>query len=99
MPIETDEDLDDFFDPDEFAVPAVIHLTGGDRNVTVILNTPTEAVQMFGGEVEANGDYLLGKWSDIGDVPINTVVTVAGRDRKVLAKKQHDSGTGTLHVK
>lgn len=41
MPIQSWEDLDDFLDEDDFAVPAVIHLQGGGLvSLSVIFDDP-----------------------------------------------------------
>lgn len=80
------EDLDVFFNGDEFAVDAVI----GAVTVKVIFDSPTE--QILGGDVLSNEYAIMGKASDLASLARNASLTVDGVAYKVRENYLVDDG-------
>ncbi|HEY0545315.1 MAG TPA: head-tail joining protein [Pyrinomonadaceae bacterium] len=90
------EDLTLFFDPDGFAIEAVFNLSPTPRTASVIFNTPSQAVDIYDAQVEADAPNLLAKTSDLSGVKRGTTVTVNSVAYKV--ERIADDGTGVSTV-
>lgn len=89
------EDLAQFFAEDDFAVPAVFSLkAGGSRTVSAIFNSPTQGVQIFDTEIEADAAFLTCRTADLDGAA--RTVTIDGKTHAI--KKIVDEGTGTSSV-
>lgn len=89
------ENLDDFFGVDDFAQACVINTTP-QRTINVIFSTPTEAVAMYDGSVEAGAKFLRCKTADVAGVSSRNTATIAGKVYKI--RTIHDDGAGTSRV-
>jgi hypothetical protein len=89
------EDLSQFFSEDDFAVSATFNLkAGGTRNASVIFNSPTQGVQIFDTEIEADAPFLTCQTVDL--IGVSKSVTTGGKTYAI--KKIVDEGTGTSSV-
>jgi hypothetical protein len=97
MSVETDEDLDSFFDTEDFADECVI--TGANdfsHTLNVILNTGTEPVEFAGViNIEAPNPSFVCKESDLSGVKKGMTATVRDKSYKIerLAFDQVDVAT------
>ena len=66
------EDLNQFFDTDDFAVEAVINMPlAATRNVKVIFNTPSQSVQIYDTSIQYDAPNCQIKTSDLSGVKQN----------------------------
>ena len=109
MSIETDEDLDEFFDTEDFADECVI--TGANdfsRTLNGILNTGTEAVEFAGViNVEAPNPSFVCKESDLdglgpfqegGPVKKGMTATVRDKSYKIERIANDQQGVSTVYL-
>lgn len=88
------EDINDFIDEDEFAVPAVIKLSSGAyRQVSVIFDAPYLDANTGEYDMDTVRPRVSGKFSDFTGVTRGDVVVVNNRNYDVLTEPQPD-GTG-----
>lgn len=88
------ENLDQFFDTDDFAVSAVITLSDAStRAINVIFDSPTQSVDIYDVEIEADAPFLRCKTSDLAGVKNNDTVSVNSQIYKIK-KITNDDGTG-----
>lgn len=88
------EELDQFFDADDFAVPAVISFrAGGTRNVNVIFDDPYVNAEAGGYERDDVRPKASGKLSDFSGVGRFDKITIDGTTYDVLTGP-HPDGTG-----
>lgn len=91
------ENLDQFFSTDDFAVEAVFTLSNAStRTVKVIFDTPSQNVEIYDTDIEADAPFLRCKTSDVVGIE-NGTVTVNGNVYKVK-KVTKDDGTGVSLV-
>ena len=95
------EDLSLFFDPDGFAIEGVFNLGGSPavtRTVSVIFNTPSQSVDLYGTQVEADAPNLLAATSDLAGVTRARTVTIAGTTYKVERIVPDGTGVSTVYL-
>lgn len=90
------EDLDQFFDTDDFGVSATINTTPAPTTINVIFDTPTEGVLMYESAVEADAPGFECKTSDLAGVTVGNTATINAVVYKI--KKIRHDGTGTSRV-
>lgn len=91
------EDLELFFDEEDgFAVPAIFTVDGTDRSVSVIFNDPTQAIEIYGVEIEAGAPSLVAQEDNLDGVRRGTSVEVNNVEYRV--ERVRASGTGTAIV-
>ena len=94
MPSPAWEDLDDFLDPEEFGVQAVITFqAGGTRTISVIFDDPYVNAKAGEYERDDNGPKAKGKETDMVGITRKDTVVIAGKTYGVLTSPQAD-GTG-----
>ena len=94
------ENLDQFFDTDDFAVDAVITLTNSSTvAVKVIFNTPSQSVQIYNTDIEFDKPFCEIKTSDLNGVKRGNAILINSVNYKI--EKIVDDGTGvsTLYLK
>ena len=94
------EDLAQFFDPDGFAVEALIERADGAdvRTANVIVETPTaEQVFFSEGRVSTTTPRAVGRTADLGDVRRGYTLTVGATVYEVTGPPE-DDGTGVSTV-
>jgi len=91
------EDLDQFFDDDDFAVEAVF-TRGADTIATclVIFDVPTEFVEMGEVSVSADRPFCYAKSADVADVKRGDTCTIDSVDYTVTLPKP--DGTGVTRI-
>jgi hypothetical protein len=92
------EDLDNFFDLDDFAVDCEIN-TNPRRTIKVILSTPSEEVTEYEQAVEAGGKFIKCKSADIVGVRDGNLATIDGTVYKIRTKTDEGAGTSRLYLK
>ena len=95
------EDLDLFFDDDDFAVSAVINTTP-QRTIKAIFSTPTDSVALYEQAIEAPAPFLHCKTSDVSGVRSGkgaNTATVAGTSYKIERIEHDGTGTSRLYLK
>lgn len=99
MPSPAWENLDDFLDPGDFAVKAVITLHGGaSRQVSVIYDDPYMNTQLGEYDADATDPRILGKESELRDVLKGDHIQVIGREFYAIRNAEPD-GTGMVTVR
>jgi hypothetical protein len=91
------EDLDVFFDQDEFAVEATVNAF----DINVIFDLPTMDFNGAGGSVEGNHPFLTAKTQDLIDANAkrNDDITVDGTDYTIALIRHEGQGTSTIYLK
>ena len=92
------ENLSVFFDPDGFAQDAVFNLSPTPRTVQVIFNTPSQAVDIYDAQVEADAPNLMAPTSDLASVTRARTVTVNGTTYKVERIANDGTGVSTVYL-
>lgn len=88
------DNLDDFLQADDFAVPAVIGFqAGGSREVMGVFDDPSLTAKLGGYDRDDNHATLTVKASDTAGVRRGDTVTVAGVTYDVMTSPKMD-GTG-----
>lgn len=94
MPSPSWENLDDFLNPDEFAVEAVVHFQdGGERAVTGIFDDPYLNAQLGEFDMDTSKPRLLCKEADLAGIGRGDRVTLGGKSYSVLSEP-HSTGDG-----
>jgi len=93
------ENLDQFFDTDDFAVQAIINTSPTPRTINVIFESPTEGVQMYETAVESDAPFLKCKTSDLSGVTRSNTVTVNAVVYKIGKIAQDGNGTSKIYLK
>ena len=95
------EDLDQFFDTDDFAVPCSIDTTP-PRSIDVIFSRPTESVSMYEAQVEAPAPFLLCKTGDLAGVRSGrsgNSATIDAVAYKIERIEHEGAGTSRVYLK
>lgn len=92
------ENLSLFFDQDGFAVEAVFNLSPTPRTVSVIFNTPSQSVEMYGTETEADAPNLMARTADLTGVGRAKTVTVNSVIYKVERIAHDGTGVSTVYL-
>lgn len=92
------ENLNQFFDTDDFAVSAVIN-TNPSRTINVIFETPTEETEIYNTAIESNAPFLQCKTSDLSGVSRTNTVAIAGTVYKIGLIRHSGSGTSLVFLK
>lgn len=96
MPFAEDTSL--FFeDENGFAVEAVFGLASGDATRRVIFHDPTQPVEVYETQVEAEAPFLMMQEADLEGVVKGVSVDVAGGSYRVARAPRRD-GTGLALV-
>lgn len=94
------ENLDQFFDTDDFAVSAVITKTGGATvNVPVIFNTPSQSVEIYDTAIETDAPFCQVQTSKIPGVKKGNTITVEAKSYTIEKISNDGSGVSTLFLK
>jgi len=99
------EDLDVFFDTDDFAVEATIKTSAGVtvRTINVILTSTLAGLEVLGGEVLAGQPALRCKTADLDLAP--TVVlnqhklTIGSTTYRIVDRADDGTGVSTLRIR
>ena len=92
------ENLDQFFSTDDFGVTAIFTLSNSTtRSVNVIFDTPTQSINIYETEIEADAPFLRCKTADVAGIKTNDTVVISGTSYTVK-KKTQDDGTGVSLV-
>lgn len=87
-----------FFNPKDFGTPAILHLSGGDKQVVGIFKDPQQTAKLKGGGfVEGDKASLLLPDSDAVGLNVRDGVTVAGSQWK-LVQPPVPEGSGLTRV-
>ncbi|HRJ90431.1 MAG TPA: hypothetical protein PLX39_17275 [Pyrinomonadaceae bacterium] len=92
------ENLDDFFDLDDFAVECEIN-TSPRRTISVLMSTPTEEVTLYEGAVEAGAKFFKAKTADIDGVRDGHKATIGGTVYTIRTIAEDGHGTSRLYLK
>lgn len=89
MPAPAWENLDDFLDPDEFAVLAVVTFQDGSeaRQVTGIFDDPYLNAELGEFDMDTSKPRLLAKESDFVGVGRGDVLTITERNARGIVTK------------
>lgn len=89
MPAPAWENLDDFLEPDEFALVAVIEFQdGSQREVVGVFDEPYLDAQLGEYNLDTSRPRLLGKEPDLAGVSRGDLVRLDGREFDVLTGPQ-----------
>lgn len=92
------DNLDDFLQLDDFAVPAVVQFqAGGSRAIKGVFNDPSLSAKLGGYDRDDNQVTLTVTASDAAGVRRGDVVTVAGASYDVLTTPRGD-GAGMAAI-
>lgn len=94
------ENLSQFFDTDDFAVPARITGAGGfDRTVSVIFNNPTKEIAVYSEtQIESPEFNFLAQESDLAGVKKGMTATVNAVAYKVERIERDGDGLATCYL-
>jgi hypothetical protein len=93
MPAPVWDDLNIFVDPDDFAVVAVLTLSGSSRNVKCIYDDPYMNALLGEYDWDGSKPRITAKETDLVGVTRTTPVFVNGKQYYSLTNPQQD-GTG-----
>ena len=94
------ENLNQFFETDDFAVDAVINFGSNQtRNVKVIFETPSQSVEIYDTSIEADAPRLSCKTSDLVSVKGNDTVTVQTKTYTIERIGHDGTGISFLYLK
>lgn len=94
------ENLNQFFETDDFAVDAVINYGNNlTRNVKVIFETPSQSVEIYDTSIEADAPRLSCKTSDLNLVKRNDTVTVQTKTYRIERINHDGTGISFLYLK
>lgn len=93
-----DEDIGQFFDTDEFAIPAVFTRAGAPVvTAAVNFNDPSKAVNVYNDtDVEEPVPFLLAPAATLAPVKRKDAVAVNGTD--YIVERIHPDGTGMVLI-
>lgn len=92
------DNLDDFLQLDDFAVPAVVQFqAGGARDIKGVFDDPSLTAKLGGYDRDDNQVTLTVTASDAAGIRRGDVVTVAGASYDVLTTPKAD-GTGMAGI-
>lgn len=87
-----------FFNPNEFGSPAILHLPGVDKPVTVIFKDPNKTAKLkHGGFIDNKSPSILLPSADAIGICIRSLVTVAGQQWMVERPPAPD-GNGMTQI-
>jgi hypothetical protein len=72
----SDDDLDACFSTDDFAVPAIFAVAGPDITVNGYFTDGSDAVEMYGAQIEASKPSFICRTSEITSVTRGISVTI-----------------------
>lgn len=94
------EDLEDFFDLDEFGTEAVFTTAPSvTKSIVVIFNDPTQPVEMYDTQIEAEAAFLHCKASDLNGIRRGNPVTVEGNNYTVNRITRDGTGTAMIFLR
>jgi hypothetical protein len=92
------DNLDDFLQLDDFAVPAVVQFqAGGQRDIRGVFDDPSLTAKLGGYDRDDNQVTLTVKGSDAAGIRRGDTVSVAGTTYDVLTTPRAD-GTGMAAI-
>ena len=92
-----DDDFGVFFNPQDFAVPAILHLQDGDITVNVIFDNPSSKSNVSGGGFvdDTKASFLIAA-SDLNGLERRNIVTLVNKSWLVIFIEP--DGTGMAKV-
>lgn len=94
------ENLNDFFDEEEFAVSAVVTLPDSStRSIKVIFDQATERVDLYSQNIEANIPTCMAKTSDLSGVKTKRQIVVDGKTFLIERISHDGTGISTIYLK
>jgi hypothetical protein len=95
----SDDDLDACFSTDDFAVPAVFAVAGPDITVNGYFTDGTDAVEMYGAQIEASKPSFICRTSEIASVTRGTTVTIDSIAYTIEKISRTGVGTSVCYLK
>lgn len=94
------ENLNQFFETNDFAVDAVINYGNNlTRNLKVIFETPSQSVEIYDTSIEADAPRLSCKTSDLTNVRKGNTVTVQTKTYEIIRISHDGTGISFLYLK
>lgn len=92
----SDDDLDECFSTDDFAVEAIFETSAGSVTVNGYFTKPTDAVNIGGTEIDAIAPTFQARTSETEDVRRNDSVTIPvdGTDTVFSVERYQHTGMG-----
>ena len=96
-----EEDLRQFFEEDDFAVPSIIKTAAGAtvRTISVIFNTPSQEVEIFDTDFEGNLPFALCRSSDLASITNNHTMTISSVVYRIAKIEPDGTGVSTVHLR
>jgi hypothetical protein len=95
-----DENLDAFFDVDDFAEEAVVTLSSGQKlKFKAILDTPTQSATIYDTEIETDAPFLRCKSESIVGVKRTNALVFCKTNYKVEKVVNDGTGVSMLYLK
>jgi hypothetical protein len=94
------EDLSQFFEENDFAVPAIIK-NGATviRTISVIFNTPSQEVEIFDTNFEGNVPFALCRDSDLAGITNAHTMTISSVVYRIAKIEPDGTGVSTVHLR
>jgi hypothetical protein len=94
------EDMDPFFNGNDFALEAVITLNDNStRKLNVIFDEATDRVDLYDQNIEANVPTVTCKTSDLTGVKTRKQLTVSGKTFSIERIAHDGTGVSTIYLK
>lgn len=93
MAFYDEDDLDVFFDTDDFGITALIGTAPNQVEIAVIFNEGTEKYNPSAGGVISTAPEIMCKTSDALSMKKNDVITIGSKNWKIVTPPKPD-GTG-----